>query len=128
MKLYMLLVGVICVLFSGCAHFKNSQTLQQNLQFCKQDCRKQLDVCNRKCVNGCRNCTSASNRVVDRNYKGFVHRQTVQGGLLNREPNSYRDPLQCLKMTCDCLGDWTQCVQACQGTLQLHYRVAPTCC
>jgi hypothetical protein len=34
---------------------------------------------------------------------------------VSRDLNSYRDPLQCRKVTCDCLADNNVCKASCRG-------------
>jgi hypothetical protein len=40
---------------------------------------------------------------------------------------SYKDPLQCRKVTCSCVQDYHTCLAACRGTIHTALRVAPVC-
>jgi hypothetical protein len=41
--------------------------------------------------------------------------------------NSYRDPLQCRKVTCNCHADYQVCIQSCSGVIHKQLRVASAC-
>lgn len=127
-KFRLFLIGVLSILMVGCMTHHNTPAQQSNVRLCKEACYKQQATCAKRCNNSCRNCTAASNHAMARHYGNYVRQQYVQGGLIAREPNSYRDPLLCLKTTCDCRADLAQCLQACTGTLQQHYKMVPTCC
>lgn len=44
-----------------------------------------------------------------------------------RELNSYRDPLQCRKVTCDCLSDFAICKKGCTGVIPTKLQAVPYC-
>ncbi len=112
----------------ACTSQQSSVKRVNERAFCKQTCQQQFKKCNKICHNNCRECGASADNSAARNYNEFVHEQQVQGGVLSRELNSYRDPLQCRKVTCDCSADYTVCEQSCNGLIQKRLQVAPVCC
>lgn len=99
-----------------------------NLRHCQAKCVKQLQRCHHQCDNDCQQCIVPAEAVAEVQYQQFVHQQTIQGGLVARDLKSYRDPLQCVKTTCNCQADYYQCAQACTGTIHKRLQSPLTCC
>lgn len=108
-------------LLMGCAHHLYSKP-------CQRQCMVQFKACSQQCENNCRQCSQASRCQSSKMYARFVKGQTIQGGIIARQLNSYRDPLQCRKTTCDCETDYRVCSQACHGIIKKRLRVPPACC
>lgn len=94
---------------------------------CKNTCQQRFKTCSQVCHNTCRECNQASARRTSYTYDNYKHQQCVQGGIIARELNSFRDPLQCRKITCDCFADYNVCTQSCDGIIHKRLQVAPCC-
>lgn len=90
---------------------------------CKQACRFELKQCHSICHNNSQQCHACANANALKSYIKYQHQQCVQGKALVRELQSYRDPLQCKKTTCDCYADYRMCNQACTGLIQKRLQV-----
>lgn len=62
-----------------------------------------------------------------KSYGRYVHEQEVQGGMVIQELKSYRDPLQCRKVSCNCMADYNVCVQGMSGIIHKRLQVNPAC-
>lgn len=94
---------------------------------CQSHCLSKFQACAKICDDSCEQCKMTVKNSVARHYAEFVHQQIVMGGLIAREPTSYKDPLQCLKFTCDCRADYAQCDQSCTGIIHKRLQVPMTC-
>ncbi len=99
----------------------------QTINLCKTICVQHLQSCQKNCTNNCRMCSAASNYTSAKNFFKYVHEKQVEGGFITRGLNSYRDPLQCRKVTCNCTSDYTTCIQGCTGVIQKQLRSVPYC-
>ena len=106
----------LMLLMLGCSYQQSSVT-PQNIKQCTMSCVQRLDLCKRTCTNNCPNCSAASTARATEHYKHFVHQKQIEGGIITRELNSYRDPLQCRKVTCNCPMDFITCKQGCTGII-----------
>jgi hypothetical protein len=105
----------------------NPQIAKQVTQ-CKRSCLQQLNVCSQVCRNNCRQCGKVATCTAARNYNKYKNEQINQGGIIARDLNSYRDPLQCRKVTCNCLADYNVCAQSCEGVIHKRLQPVPACC
>lgn len=109
----------------------SNQVLTQranDLAACKKVCQKRVNTCQRLCHNNCDNCKLASASTTARHYGLYMKEVCVQGGIVTRDLQSYRDPLQCRKTTCNCWADYHVCEQSCTGVIHKRLQVAPACC
>jgi len=116
---------LLCCLFiclSGCA----TQHMQQVKQ-CKAVCLQKFNECRSTCTNNCPNCSASSSHTSSTNYAKYVHQERIMGGIVARELNSYRDPLQCRKVSCNCSADLSTCAQNCTGIIQKRLEAVPYC-
>lgn len=102
---------VLCL--GACVKTHDSATSRLNPGVCRSECLSILQACQAICKNNRPACERLSDVSVTRHYQQYVHQQTVQGGIIARELNAYRDPLQCRKPTCDCVADYHQCKRIC---------------
>jgi hypothetical protein len=112
-------------LLQGCSKQHNLSLSAINA--CQYHCRQQLNECKEKCDDGCIQCLQQSFTASNQHYFQFIHQQVVQGGGVARDLKSYRDPLQCLKSTCNCHADYYQCSDACTGTIHKRLQSPMTC-
>ncbi len=113
---------------AACATQPVSVQCAQERAACKNSCKERLKTCNQVCDNGCNECSLDAKCATARNYSRYIHEQNIQGGIIARELNSYRDPLQCRKTTCNCLADFNVCTQSCTGLIHKRLQVGPACC
>jgi hypothetical protein len=109
-------IALYCL--SGCATQEKTALNSQTLNQCKMICVQHLEFCQKNCKNNCPTCSSDSNYSSRLNYCKYVHEEQVQGGYITRGLNSYRDPLQCLKVSCNCPSDFITCNQYCTSVIQ----------
>jgi hypothetical protein len=119
-----------CLLFIGltsCVTQQKTVLQKQNIKQCLVMCETRFGSCKSKCTNNCSKCSASSSFTSATNYKKYVHEEQVEGGLIARGLNSYRDPLQCRKVTCNCNADLMTCTQNCTGVIQKSLRSVPDC-
>ena len=103
----------IVMLLSGCASYHAFVTRSHEQALCKSTCRQQQGICQTRCHDHCQECGWQESKITAKHYSEYKHQQFVQGIPVVRTLNSYRDPLRCLKITCDCRADYRLCVQSC---------------
>ncbi len=118
---------LVIMLLASCASHKTMVKSSQELASCKFSCQQRLDSCNKVCHNNCRECSATSCRAAAGSYDRYKHEQCIKGGIVARNLNSYRDPLQCRKITCECAADYQVCIQSCAGVIHKRLQVASTC-
>ena len=123
MRLFFIL-SMMLVLPLGCTHHQAS--IEQKV--CYVGCKQKLEACNQVCHNDCQQCSSVADHSAVTSYNRYKHEQCVQGGAIIRELQSYRDPLQCRKITCGCRADYRVCMQSCSGIIRKRLQVSPLCC
>lgn len=119
-----------CLMFlclSSCATQQNNAIKSSSLSQCKQVCFQHLKTCSATCTDNCPACSAKSTYHSASNYSKYVHEQRIEGVFITRELNSYRDPLQCRKITCNCAADFNTCNQGCTGIIQKRLRAVPYC-
>jgi hypothetical protein len=94
---------------------------------CQMQCLVRLQQCKKHCVDNCRNCLNKAYYKSVRHYSRYVHDIMLQGGTIVRDLNSYRDPLQCRKITCSCPADYNACSQLCGGIIRKQLSSASYC-
>ena len=127
-KWFLLGLTCLCIGLMACSKQPEGVSAKSSLQSCQAQCMKQNSACIKVCGNSCTQCAVQAHATADRHYAQFIHQQMVQGGLIARDLKSYRDPLQCLKTTCNCHADYYQCAQACTGTIHKRLQSPLTCC
>jgi hypothetical protein len=121
---------VCCFIFLSlvsCVSQKHMTVKTQDVKQCKVMCVKRFESCNTLCVNNCAVCSEHANQSTLSSYSEYVHQQQVKGGFVARGLKSYRDPLQCRKVTCNCYADLMICEQDCTGIIQKQVRAVPNC-
>lgn len=118
----------LCVGLMACSKQHAEVKAKSSIRSCQVLCLKQKRACMKACENSCRQCTLPADVTAGKRYARFIQQQTVQGALIARDLNSYRDPLQCLKTTCNCRADYYQCAEACTGTIHKRLQSPLSCC
>ena len=115
------LVSVLLLsMLIACAHQPGADRRSGEIRACKINCQIKARACTRLCRNNCRSCAFFAHQKAAHSYCQFEHEQIVQGGIISRELNSYRDPLQCRKITCDCITDYRACAKTCTMPLRAN--------
>lgn len=94
---------------------------------CEANCIKKSQICHHSCRNNCAECSAFARQSTARQYAHYEWEQVVKGKIIALELNSFRDPLQCRKVTCDCKADYQICMQSCSGVVQKSLQHAPVC-
>lgn len=116
-------IGLCCgfLMLSACMY----KTLAQRA--CMTTCESRLAACSKVCRNNCSQCTAAAAQSTIRHSAHYEHEQYVKGALIALQLNSFRDPLQCRKTTCNCTGDYQICVQSCGGAIAKRLQHVTLC-
>ena len=120
-------IGLVMVFLISCSSYKNHIVYEKELKTCKMQCSAVLAQCNQICVNNCTNCTRIANENALQRFNVYKNKQIVEGKKLVLELNSFKDPLQCRKITCSCKDDFQVCVQSCQGRIHKNLKVVAAC-
>lgn len=90
-------------------------------------CAKQLADCRLLCEDNCQNCINKSINSAVKSYNRYVQEQKTQGGMVIQQLKSYRDPLQCRKISCSCMADYNVCLQGRSGIIHKRLQVNTAC-
>ena len=91
---------------------------QREMRACKDTCQYNSQNCHKLCSDDARNCQANVMANTKASYARYVCQQKVQANDIALELQSFRDPLQCKKITCDCLADARLCAKACNVHLK----------
>ncbi|CAM3084226.1 acyltransferase [Legionella steigerwaltii] len=111
----------------GCQALKQNELKAQAEARCNMTCMQHFEFCRQSCVDNCPNCSYKAQRMAEKNYAKYVYERRVEGKKVMRELNSYRDPLQCRKVTCDCVLDLAICKKGCAGIIPKELQAVPYC-
>lgn len=89
---------------------------------CATKCVQRFQHCAETCYNNCPACKRISSLKTEQDYVRYVRMQRAQGEVVAREFESYRDPLGCMKVTCDCPADYELCKQVCHGRVKAELQ------
>lgn len=123
---FMLLFMVL--MLSGCETLHQQDVKAQELRVCQSVCKQQLSHCQNVCDDNCKSCEIKAKKTTEINYKRYEHERCLEGRTIVRRLQSYHDPLQCRKMSCDCPADYRVCAEACSGVIHKRLQVEKTCC
>lgn len=111
----------------SCMHNNATTHTRADMPACQASCLEQASKCSQRCNNNCQQCSAQESRSTVNDYIDWKQGQLVQGKVVSRELNSFRDPLQCRKTTCNCSADYNVCIQSCGGVIRKQLYVAPLC-
>jgi hypothetical protein len=94
---------------------------------CLNACQAKLVHCKQVCIDNCAICTKKSSLKTFKRYEQYIHEQKIQGKMVARELQAYRDPLECRKVTCHCQADYQVCMQSHAGFIHKNLQVVPAC-
>lgn len=124
--------GIIGLCFSfflmGCHPNKASEVIpQEQTNQCDRQCLHEALLCQKTCLKSCATCQSKAQRRAEADDVAYVVTQKKQGLRVARELDSFRDPLVCQKVTCDCSQDYHTCRKRCRGQRDNHAQ-SKHCC
>lgn len=119
-------LGLFLLTLLSCTQFV-ARSVSKESKPCQSLCEKRFDKCNQNCRNNCQQCVAYAKQKASENYLYYQHEQYLKGGVIARDLQSYRDPLQCRKITCSCPADFELCMQSCGGIIQKRLQAAPVC-
>ena len=95
---------------------------------CEKTCGQEQSMCLRRCKDSCKACQVRENKKMVHLYKTYIHEQCAQGKRVALQLQSFRDPLQCRKSSCDCPADYRVCMSSCTGQIYKSLQITPVCC
>lgn len=122
-----IMFGLLLLANLGCVNKQIVVLKSNNPKQCVAQCMKRFESCKTLCSNNCAVCSAKANLSMVENYSEYVHEEQVTGGFVMRGLKSYRDPLQCRKVTCNCYADLMTCEQNCTGIIHKQLRAVPYC-
>ena len=131
MKQWMIKSSFVSVVLLGlvaCVSTANLAQTRHVRQVCEQRCDKRAAQCQGMCQDDCQTCTEQAKVQTQKYYKRYVHGRCVEGKTIILRLQSYHDPLQCLKKTCNCADDYRVCMAACSGSIHKRLQHEITCC
>ncbi|MDP3706405.1 MAG: acyltransferase [Legionellaceae bacterium] len=124
MRLFVRLFACFMVtLLISCSTYQQMIHHASTLKACRLMCSDRLQQCAHTCQNNERNCTALANAEAAVHFNQYKHQRCVQGEIVALELQSYRDPLQCRKITCACRADYGVCTQSCKGKIHKRLQV-----
>lgn len=122
-----IVVCLLLILTASCSYYSHYVENEQKYKACHLDCLAKKDHCNAICRNNCKECTGLADLQAAKRFKDYKHRRTVQKKLVDLELQSFKDPLQCRKVTCSCQDDFRVCAQACKGKIKKNLKAKAVC-
>ena len=107
----------------GCVTQAHRYDLHQEIRACQSSCQQRLPPCQVTCRDDAL-CEKQAKLEAQKKYKKYEHGRCVEGKTIIRRLQSYDDPLQCRKMSCDCLADFRMCSEACAGVIHKQLAVS----
>ncbi|HVT62826.1 MAG TPA: hypothetical protein VHD33_04985 [Legionellaceae bacterium] len=104
----------LCALTS-CALYQPAKVAQQHS--CYQLCAEKCKHCRAVCDQDPLTCNAKADAMAAVHFNQYRRQQRIQGLPMTEELQSFRDPLACMKTTCNCAVDYRVCRQACRGTI-----------
>jgi hypothetical protein len=128
MKCYSYLFYLLLALgLTSCAHSPLKLLAPSSDKACKAQCTERYNSCTKQCTNSCPQCTRNADQETLVNFLKYAKEEHVQGGAITRNLQSYRDPLECRKVSCSCYNDLMVCNQGCTGTIHKRLQSVPYC-
>ncbi|MDF1646472.1 MAG: hypothetical protein P1U61_05800 [Legionellaceae bacterium] len=123
---------VTCLLSAfllGCSFSPKEDAKQAQAQrACINQCGIKKTACESRCTDSCKRCERKEHAKMVKDYKTYINEQAVQGKRVALQLQSFRDPLQCRKTSCDCPADYRICVGECRGKIRKYLQITPFCC
>ena len=134
---WLLCAGLVCLMSLGLVGCnkrmplmmtKKEEVHAQQQRACINQCGIEKSKCLEHCQYSCKHCEKYESTKMAARYKKYIHEQNIQGKRVALQLQSFRDPLQCRKASCDCQADYRVCVGQCRGKIRKQLQVKPFCC
>jgi hypothetical protein len=102
---------------SACMSSVDLAAQRHERQVCEHRCDTRAQQCQTQCRDNRDSCAQQVQANTKKNYKAYRNGRCIEGKIPILELQSFRDPLQCLKKTCDCADDYRVCKRACSGII-----------
>ena len=122
-----IVLSFICLVLMSCSKSPMVPLPYKNVGECKLACAHQAQLCFNQCQNNCSHCVKSRAKNTAKSYNRYLNEQKVKGKVVALDLNSFSDPLQCRKMTCNCNADYSVCMQSCGGLIYKSLQVTPLC-
>ena|SRR3990167_10714013 len=113
------------LILMSCTHQLPPGKTAKDVAQCHTVCKQHHVICQKTCQNNCMQCHAYAGLKTSNRYCHYAHEQCVKGSTMIRQLNSFRDPLQCAKTTCDCSADYQVCKQSCSGFIHKQLLAPP---
>jgi hypothetical protein len=113
---------------SACSSSHHQYVESQERRSCIAHCEVLMKQCQGHCQDHCKQCEAEAVGQTQKDYKRYLKERCVQGKSFIRRLQSYHDPLECRKTTCDCPADFRVCVESCRGSIHKQIQVEKSCC
>ncbi len=126
---WMIITGFLFMCVLGCSlHPHEDAKKAEAVRACISQCKVKQATCYNTCSDSCKQCEKEERATMIKRYKTYTHEQCVQGRRVALQLQSFRDPLQCRKTTCNCPADYRVCVGECRGNIRKYLQITPFCC
>ena len=126
--IFRVILCFVLISLAGCVNHQVARLRANDQISCNKSCEQRFKACGEVCHNNCNECAQSAHLDSVRNDNKYKHEQDIRGGVVALELKSFRDPLQCRKITCDCLADYTVCAESCKGLIHKRLQITPVCC
>lgn len=128
MRIYLRLILIfLFILVSSCGYYNQYVNKERQLKDCSLQCNAKINKCKKQCRNNIQECNALANMQAALRFKEYQKRQVIQGIIVNEELQSFKDPLQCRKVTCSCQEDFRVCKQSCRGKIYKYLKASADC-
>lgn len=94
---------------------------------CLLACQQQQLRCHKLCLTDCPHCCKYTKMQGTVFYRRYLRRSRIEGKPAFSSLQSFYDPLQCNKNSCDCVQDFLLCEQNCQGKIHKRLKTYKFC-
>jgi hypothetical protein len=98
-----------------------------NGAMCVMQCSNTKQLCRRLCSTDDQNCKEMAHEQARFEYEAYLSKQRISGLPINRDLNSFYDPLQCSRSQCHCEEDYRACYSMCGGKVITHKKCVAFC-
>lgn len=120
------MAALVCL--SSCTWQHKQDEEAQERRICIAQCEVQMKHCQKACKDNCQQCEKKAVRRTRENHERYLRERCIEGKSFILRLQSYHDPLECRKMTCNCAADLRVCVESCRGRIHKQIQVEKSCC
>ena len=119
-------IGMIfgVLLLSACSYMHHQQQRFEHQKACRAHCDERYRHCMQVCDDNEKLCRIKRDAIAAVHFARYKQQQNLKGQVITEELKAFRDPLACLKTTCDCEQDKMMCKQAYRGAIYKRLQYA----